>query len=233
MLQINRNNKKIGVGILLTLILMIFGGQSYAQSRYNFQVSGGYAFSENKTNGYNIDFSVNRKIWDIISLGVYYDLSVVNNYIPQISQTNGGEGYTNYFIPPALDKYIRSQQDMGFSQDLDNFSSIGIKTNFDFKMSKKLRAGFYVGMGMTKRVESHFFIASWTTTGNTLTAYTPATEFIDATELSYRYGIKLTYELSHRINFVFQAGHNTSKFKKYPFLATTYDKVNLGVALKF
>ena len=236
MLQINKNSKKIRVSILLTLILMIFGGQSFAQSKWNFQVTGGYAFSESKTNGYNIDLSVNRKIWDVISLGIYYGVSAVNNYITKISQTGGGGGYTNYFIPPALDEYIRSftqSQALNFSQDIDNFTSVGIKTNFDFKISKKFRLGFYIGMGITKRVQSHFFLESWTITGGKLTSYKPASQFIDATELSFRYGIKLTYELSHRINFVFQAGHNTSKFKKYAFNTTIYEKVNLGVALKF
>lgn len=236
MFQINKNSNKIGVSTLLTLILMIIGGQTFAQSKYSFQVTGGYAFSESKTNGYNIDLSFNRKIWDVISLGVYYDVSAVNNYITKISQTNGGGGYTNYFIPPALDNYIRSfsqSQAMNFSQDMDNFTSIGLKTNFDFKIAKKFRLGFYVGVGITKRVQSHFFLESWTISGNKLTAYKPASQFIDATELSFRYGIKLTYQLSHRINFVFQAGHNTSKFRKYPFNTTIYDKANLGVAYKF
>jgi len=98
---------------------------------------------------------------------------------------------------------------MNFSQDINNFTSVGIKTNFDFKIAKKFRLGFYVGTGITKRVQSHFFLESWTITGG-----------------------KLTYVLSQRINFVFQAGHNTSKYKKYPFDTTIYDKVNLGVALK-
>ena len=236
MLQIKKNSKKIGVSALLTLILMIFGGQSHAQSRYSFQVTGGYAFSESKTNGYNIDLSFIRKLWDVISLGISYDVSAVNNYITKITQTVVGGGYTNFFIPPALDKYIRSfsqLQALNFSQDIDNFTSVGIKTNFDFKIAKKFKIGFYVGMGITKRVQSHFFLESWTITGGKLTSYKPASQFIDATELSFRYGIKLTYELSHRINFVFQAGHNTSKYKKYPYNTTIYNKVNLGVALKF
>ncbi len=221
---------------MLTFVFLFLGNGVFAQSKYNFQVTGGYAFSESKTTGYNIDLSFNRKIWDVISLGVYYDVSAVNNYITKISQTGGGGGYTNYFIPPALDKYIRSfsqSQAMNFSQDIDNFTSIGLKTNFDFKIAKKFRLGFYVGVGITKRVQSHFFLESWTITGNKLTSYKPASQFIDATELSFRYGIKLTYELSHRINFVFQAGHNTSEYKKYPFNTTIYDKANLGVAYKF
>ncbi len=221
---------------MLTLVFLFLGNGAFAQSKYSFQVTTGYAFSENKTTGYNIDLSINRKVWDVISIGVYYDVSAVNNYITKISQTGGGGGYTNYFIPPALDKYIRSfsqSQAMNFSQDIDNFTSIGLKTNFDFKIAKKFRLGFYVGVGITKRVQSHFFLESWTITGNKLTAYKPASQFIDATELSFRYGIKLTYELSQRINFVFQAGHNTSEYKKYPFNTTIYDKANLGVALKF
>ena len=238
MLQIKKNNNKIGVSTLLTLILMILWGQVFSQSKYNFQVTSGYSylFSEIKTKGYNMDLSINRKVWSVISIGIYYDVSAVNNYISKISQTIGNGGYTNDFIPPALDKYIRSfshSQAAAFSQDMDNFTSIGIKTNFDFKMSKKFKAGFYVGMGITKRVQSHFFLETWTITGNKLTDYKPASQFIDATELSFRYGIKLTYEFSHRINFVFQAGHNTSKFKKYPFNTTIYDKANLGIALKF
>ena len=236
MFQIKKNSNKIGVSALLTLILMIIGGQAFAQSKYSFQVTAGYAFSESNTNGYNIDLSFNRKIWNIISLGVYYDVSAVNNYITKISQTGGGGGYTNYFIPPALDKYIRSfsqSQAMNFSQDIDNFTSIGLKTNFDFKIAKKFRLGFYVGVGITKRVQSHFFLESWTITGNKLTDYKPASQFIDATELSFRYGIKLTYELSHRRNSIFQAGHNASKYKKHPFNTTIYNKANLGAALKF
>jgi len=58
-LQINKN--KIGVSALLILILMIFGGQSYAQTKYNFQVTGGYSASVAwNVNGFNIDFSLNR-----------------------------------------------------------------------------------------------------------------------------------------------------------------------------
>lgn len=96
MLQMNKHSKKIGVSTVLTLILMIFGGQSFAQSKYNFQITGGYSVSESKTNGYNIDLSVSRKVWDVISFGIYYDVSAVNNYITKISQTDGGPGYTNY-----------------------------------------------------------------------------------------------------------------------------------------
>ena len=235
MLQINNNSKKIGISALLILILMIFGGQSFAQSKYNFQLTGGYSASEAwDVNGFNIDFSLNRHIWHFISLGLYYDVSVVNNYMPEISQTLGAQN--KYFIPSALDQYIMSLNDAeatDFNQVMDIFQSFGLKTNFDFKISPKIYVGFYFGVGLTKRLESVLFLSEWTVTNNKVTSYIPASQYVDATEMSFRYGLKFTYVLSQRINIVLQAGHNTSKFKKYPFNETTYEKVNVGVIFKF
>ena len=213
--------------ILFSILCLPF--LASAQSKFNFQVTGGYSISGDwNVNGYNIDLSINRKIGKFFSLGFYYDVSAVNNYIPQINQT--GEYYT---VPPALDRYILSNSTSDFSQIMDNFSSLGVKTNFDINIAKKFKAGFYAGMGITKRVESSLFLSELTFTNGELTGYKMASWHTDATELSFRYGFKLTYELSQRINLIFQAGHNTSKYKKYEFNTTTYDKANLGIALKF
>lgn len=224
---------------MLALIFLSMGKRVFAQSlvvpKYSFQVTGGYSVSEAwDVNGFNIDVSLNRHIWRFISLGLYYDVSGVNNYMPEISQTLGAQN--KYFIPPALDQYIKSltfSQALNFNQVMDVFRSFGLKTNFDFKISPNFYLGFYFGIGLTKRSVSTLFLAEFTVTNNKVTDYIPASQDVYATEMSFRYGIKLTYVLSQRINFVLQAGHNTSKFKKYPFNETTYEKANVGIVFKF
>ncbi len=237
MLQINKNSKKIGVSTLLTLIMMIFGGQSFAQSKYNFQVTGGYTVSDQQwnMNGYNVDMSLNRKVWDVISFGLYVDYDNVDDLIPQVN----GDG-SNYrggdFIPPALDTYIKSLyqwQAMNFSQDMASFLSYGIKTNFDFKISKKLKMGFGLGAGLTTRKWASFFLASFNSDQNgKVVDYNPATIFLKTTEFSWRYEFKFTYDLSKRIDLILLYGHNASHFKKYAVGFTTYEKLNLGIGIK-
>ena len=236
MLQINKNKKKIGVSALLTLILMTFGGQSFAQSRYNFQVTGGYTVSDQQwnMNGYNIDLSLNRKVWDVISLGLYVDYVNVDNLTPAFN--GNGNSYNDNFIPPALDSYIKSlylRQAMDFSQDMASFLSYGIKTNFDFKISKKLKMGFGLGAGLTTRKWASFFLASDSTGSNgKVVAYTPASLFLKTTEFSWRYEFKFTYDLSKKIDIILLYGHNASHFKKYAVGFTTYEKLNLGIGIK-
>lgn len=229
----------VRAGLVLALVFLSMGKSVFAQSpvmpKYSFQLTGGYSISEAwDVNGFNIDFSLNRHIWRFISLGLYYDVSVVNNYMPEISQTASGQ--SKYFISHALDQYIMSLNDsqaLDFNQVMDIFQSFGLKTNFDFKISPKIYLGFYFGVGLTKRLESVLFLSEWTVTYNKVTGYIPASQYVDATEMSFRYGLKFTYVLSQRINIVLQAGHNTSKFKKYPFNETTYEKVNVGMVFKF
>ncbi len=236
MLQINRNSKKIGVSTLLALILMIFGGQSFAQSKYNFQVTSGYTVSDQQLNmnGYNVDLSLNRKVWDVISFGLYVDYDNVNNLIPAFN--GNGNSYSGDFIPPALDTYLRSLslwQAMAFSQDMVSFLSYGIKTDFDFKISKKLKMGFGLGAGLTTRKWASFFLASDSTGSNgKVVAYTPASLFLKTTEFSWRYEFKVTYDLSKKIDIILLYGHNASHFKKYATGFTTYEKLNLGVGIK-
>lgn len=236
-------NKKyfLRAGMVLALTFLFFNVGVFAQGqqiipKYSFQVTGGYSISEDwAVNGYNIDLSLNRHIWRFLSVGLYYDVSSVNNYIPEISQSD--EGHANkYFIPLALDRYIKSLTDnqaFAFNQTMDVFRSFGFKTNFDFKISSKFNLGFYFGIGLTKRSVSSMFLSVFTVTNNRVTDYIPASQYVYATELSFRYGIKFTYVLSPRINFVLQAGHNTSKFKKYPYNETTYEKANMGIVFKF
>ncbi len=241
MLKNKKTNNKIRVIALLSLILISFAEQSFSQTKWNFQVSSGYAISQGWTQGYNIDFSINRKIWNVISVGFYYDVTEVNNFIPEISQSPGepGSGYysnANYFISPDLNKYILSlpaSEAFMFEQSLYNFMSFGLKTNFDFKIAKNFKLGFYVGTGITKRIISDFFLSEISSLDNKIIDYVPGIQYVYATELSFRYGLKLTYDISKKINFLIQIGHNTSKFKKHPYSATTYDKANIGVSYKF
>ncbi len=229
----------VRAGLVLALIFLFIGKGVFAQSpvvaKYSFQVTGGYSVSEAwDINGFNVDVSLNRHIWSFISLGLYYDVSGVNNYIPEISQTTGL--HDEYFIPPALDHYIKSltpSQAWSFNQVMDVFRSFGLKTNFDFKLSPKIYLGFYFGIGLTKRSESSLFLSVMIVTNDKVTDYILASQYVYATEMSFRYGLKLTYVLSQRINLVLQSGHNTSKFKKHPFNETTYEKGNVGVVFKF
>ena len=234
MLQINK--KKIRVSALLILILIIFGGQSFSQSKYNFQVTGGYTVSDLKwnMNGYNINLSLNRKVWDVISLGLYVDYVNVDNLIPEVNGT--GNSYNNNFIPPDFDSYLKSLsgwQAMNFSQDMASFLSYGIKTNFNFKISKKIKMGFGLGAGLTTRKWASFFLASDSTGSNgKVVAYTPASLFLKTTEFSWRYEFKFTYDLSKKIDIILLYGHNASHFKKYAVGFTTYEKLNLGVGFR-
>ncbi len=236
MYQINKNSNKIRVSVLLTLILMILGGQTFSQSKYNFQVTGGYSISDQQwnMNGYNIAMSLNRKIWDVISFGLYVDYDNVNNLNPAFN--GNGNSYSGDFIPPALDRYLRSLstwQAMAFSQDVASFLSYGIKTNFDFKISKKLKMGFGLGAGLTNREWASFFLASDSTGSNgKVVAYTPASLFLKTTEFSWRYEFKFTYKLSKRMDLILLFGHNASHFKKYATGFTTYEKLNLGIGIK-
>jgi hypothetical protein len=158
----------------------------------------------------------------------------VDNLIPEVN--GDGSNYGGDFIPSALDSYIKSLSQgeaMSFSQDQANFLSYGIKTNFDFKISKKFKIGFGIGMGLTTRKWASLFLAmvDFDANGNIID-YTPATIFLKVTEFSWRYGIKFTYDVSKRTSIILQVGHNASDFKKYSTGFTTYIKGNLGVGIK-
>ncbi len=231
-------NKKLlttRAGMVLALIFLFLGNGASAQSKYDLQVTGGYSVSDQwNLNGYNVDLSVNRNIWSVISLGVYLDYDNVDNLIPEVN--GNGSNYSGNFIPTALDAYIKSLswgEAMSFSQDQVNFLSYGIKTNFDFKIYKKFKMGFYVGMGFTTRKwASLFLVSSSVDTNGKIVDYTPGTIFLKTTEFSWRYGVKFTYNISQRMNIVLQAGHNASNIKKYSTGYTTYVKANLGIAIK-
>ncbi len=220
----------------LVLLAFVFYFPALSQSKYNLQVTGGYAISDSwDVNGYNVGVSVNRKIWSVISAGIYFDNSSVDNLIPEMN--SDGARHNEKFVPPALDNYIRSldyTEALAFSQRVLNFMSFGGQVSFDFKISKCFKLGFYGGMGMTTRKESHFFLSDfqYDYEKNKLVDYTPITLFLKASELSFRYGMKFTFVLSDRFNLVLQVAHNASKYKKYPFGNTTYSHANLGVEIK-
>lgn len=232
-----QNNKHLAkkAGIMLTLVFLFLGNGAFAQSKYDLQVTGGYSFSDQwDMNGYNIDLSVNRNIWSVISIGLYLDYDNVDNLIPEVN--GNGSNYSGNFIPYTLDAYIKSLtggEAIGFSQDMANFLSYGVKTNFDFKIFKKFKMGFNVGVGLTTRKWASLILSTFSTgTNGKVEDYTPATIFLKTTEFSWRYDIKFTYNLSQRINAVLQIGHNASSFKKYSTGYTTYLKANIGIAVK-
>ncbi len=234
MLQ-NKKQLTIRAGMVLALIFLFLGNGAFAQSKYDLQVTGGYSVSDSwDMNGYNFDISVNRNIWSVISIGAYLDYDNVDNLIPEVN--GNGSNYSGNFIPFTLDSYIKSLSQgeaMFFSQDQANFLSYGIKTNFDFKIFRKFKIGFYVGIGLTTRKwASLFLISSDTDANGNITAYTLGTIFLKTTEFSWRYGFKFTYNISKRINVILQIGHNASDFNKYSTGFTTYTKANLGVAIK-
>jgi len=221
--------------MVLALIFLFLGNRASAQSKYDLQVTGGYAVSDDwDVNGYNVDISVNRNIWDVISAGLYLDYTNVDNLIPEVN--GNGSNYSGNFIPTALDTYIRSLtqgQAMTFSQDQVNFLSYGIKTTFDFKIYKKFKMGFNVGIGLTTRKWASLFLASTSYSADgKIVDYTPGTIFLKTTEFSWRYDIRFTYNISQRMNIVLQLGHNASDIKKYSTGYTTYLKANLGIAIK-
>jgi len=224
---------------MLALILLLSANTGRAQSKYNLQITGGYAVSEDwDVNGSNLDLSLSRKIWSVISMGIYYDQTNVDNLKTKFNANGARQNANGFFIPPALDQYIKSSDFPGFysgwSQNISNFKSLGFQTNFDFKMSSKFKAGFYVGLGLTQRKTTSMILseAVFDNTTGLIIDYTPASLFLKATEFSSRYGLKFSYTLSPKFNLILQAGHNTSSFKKYSYGRTAYTIMNLGVAFK-
>ncbi len=155
--------------------------------------------------------SVNRNVWSVISFGLYLDYDNVDNLIPEVN--GNGSNYSGNFIPTTLDAYIRAGN-RGFSQDMANFLSYGIKTNFDFKISKKFKMGFGLGMGLTTRKWASYFLSSDSTYDGKIVTYNMSTIFLKTTEFSWRYDIKFTYDLSKRMDIILQFGHNASDFNK-------------------
>ncbi len=233
-----QNKKQLSkrAGFVLALAFLFIGNGLMAQSKYDLQVTGGYAISDQNLNmnGYNVDISVNRNIWSVISIGVYLDYTNVDNLIPEVN--GNGSNYSGNFIPYAYDAYLKSLtwgEALGFSQDMANFLSYGVKTNFDFKISRKFKMGFSLGMGLTTRKWASLILSNFSTGANgKVTDYTPATIFLKVTEFSWRYGFKFSYALSKRINVILLLGHNASDFKEYSTGFTTYTKANLGMAIK-
>ena len=220
----------------LVLLAFVFYLPALSQSKYNLQITGGYAMTDMTpaNHGYNFDISLNRNIWSVISAGVYVDYTSTDNLMPEV---NGNASYYGgNFIPTALDAYIKSltyEEALRFSQDQASFLSYGIKVNFDFKISKKFKMGFGLGMGMTSRKSASLFLSSFNYDLNGMVNdYTPATILTKATEFSWRYDFNFTYQLSERINAVVQLGHNASNFEKHPTGFTTYIKGNIGIAVK-
>ncbi|MCF6214532.1 MAG: hypothetical protein L3J45_10975 [Flavobacteriaceae bacterium] len=235
------NNKQLikRAGFMLALTLLLLGNKGMAQSKYNLQITKGYAVSEDwDVNGSNLDLSVSRKIWSVISVGLYYDLTNVDNLKTKYNSNGARQNANGFFIPPALDQYIKSSDFPGFfsgwEQNISNFKSFGFKTNFDFKVSSKFKAGFYVGLGLTQRKIVSMFLSDAVIDDTTglIIDYTPASLFLKTTEFSSRYGLKFSYVLSPKFNLILQAGHNTSSFKKYSYGKTAYTIMNLGVAFK-
>ena len=221
---------------MLALVFLILGNGAFAQSKYNLQVTGGYAMADMTpdNHGYNFDISLNRNIWSVISAGVYVDYTNTDNLMPEVN--GNGTYYGGNFIPYALDAYIKSLtfgEALDFSQDQASFLSYGIKVNFDFKISKRFKMGFGLGMGLTTRKSASLFLSSFTIVPNkTVDDYTPATILIKVTEFSWRYDFNFTWSVSDRINAVLQLGHNASNFEKHPTGFTTYLKANAGIAVK-
>lgn len=115
-----------------------------------------------------------------------------------------------------------------------SFSSLGIETAFKLKVFKKFETKFYLGMGITQRKYSAMFLADfkYNLTTDKIIEYTPATIFIKATELSFRYGIMFVYKFSQKLNFILQIGKNASSFRKYNTGNTNYFKANIGLSIK-
>ncbi len=231
-----QNKKQLSkrAGLMLALVFIFFGNRAFAQSKYNLQITGGYAISDQyfDVNGYNIDISVNRKIWDVISGGVYLDYTNVDNLIPEVN--SNGSNYDGDFIPTPLKNYLISLSPgelMTFSQDMTNFLSYGIKINFDFKISRKFKLGFYGGMGLTTRKLASLFVASYDYSSGSYQNINFASIYLKTTEFSLRWGVKFTYALSQKLHLILQIGDNNSKYKKYATGFTTYQKANLGIAL--
>ena len=225
-------------GFMLALTLLLLNNKGMAQSKYNLQITNGYAVSEDlDVNGSNLDLSINRIIWSVISMGIYYDQSNVDNLKTKFN-ANGSRDTNGFFISPALDQYIKSSDFPGYfsgwSQNISNFKSFGFKTNFDFKMSQKFKAGFYMGLGLTQRKIATMILSDAVIENTTglIIDYTPASKNLKVTEFSSRYGLKFSYVLSPKFNLILQTGHNTSSFKKYSYGQTAYTKINLGLAFK-
>lgn len=233
-----QNKKQLSkrAGFVLALAFLFIGNGLMAQSKYDLQVTGGYAISDQNLsmNGYNVDISVNRNVWSVISLGVYWDYTNVDNLIPEVN--GNGSNYSGNFIPYTYDAYLKSLtggEALGFSQDMANFISYGIKANFDFKITRKFKMGFSLGMGLTTRKWASLFLSDFSTGANgKVTDYTPATIFLKVTEFSWRYDFNFNYQLSKSINAVLQLGNNASDFTKYSTGFTTYLKANIGIAVK-
>ncbi len=231
----NKKQPITRAGMVLALVFLLLGNTAFAQSKYDFQVTGGYTISDHEfdMNGYNVDISVNRKIWDVISGGIYLDYANVDNLIPEVN--GNGSSYSGNYIPPTLKNYLISLSPydlMTFSQNMTNFLSYGVKINLDFKVSRKFKLGFYGGMGLTTRKWASYFVSTFRGTTNHYESIQLSTIFLKTTEFSLRWGIKFTYGLSRKINLVLQLGDNNSKYKKYSTGFTTYQKANLGVAIK-
>jgi hypothetical protein len=170
-------------------------------------------------------------------MGIYYDQTNVDNLKTKYNANYTRQNANGFLIPPALDQYIKSLDLSGyfnFHQEIATFTSMGFKTNFDFKVSSKFKAGFYVGLGLTQRKTTSMILSEATIDNTTglIIDYTPASLFLKATEFSSRYGLKFSYILSTKFNFIMQVGHNVSSFKKYSYGRTAYTKINLGVAFK-
>jgi hypothetical protein len=232
------NNKQLikRAGFMLALTLLLLGNKAKAQTKYNLQVTGGYATSEDaNVNGANIELSISRPLWKFISIGIYNDYSSVDNL--QAKFNSNGSRQNKFFIPPKLDVYIKSltaSDAYNFDQKEVSFSSLGLETAFKIKVFKKFETRFYLGMGLTQRKLSAMFLSDFKSdlTTNKIIEYTPATIFIKATELSFRYGVMFDYKISKKLYVVLQVGNNTSSFRKYDTGNTNYAKANLGVSIK-
>ncbi len=228
-------NTRAGILLALVLFVFVFYLPVQSQSKYNLQITGGYAITDlhPDNNGYNFDISFNRNIWSVISAGVYVDYANTDNLIPEVN--GNGTLYGGDFIPYALDTYIRSltwSDVSGFSQDMANFLSYGMKVNFDFKIFKRFKMGFGLGLGATTR-KSASMILSYAHFGanGTVDNYKIATVFLKTTEFSWRYDFNFTYNFSERIKAILQLGHNASKYEKHPTGFTSYVKANIGIAI--
>lgn len=221
---------------MLALTLLLLGNKGKAQAKYSLQITKGYAVSEDaNVNGTNIEISISRPLWKFISIGIYNDYSSVDNL--QTKFNSSGSRQNKFFIPPKLDAYIKSLTVLevySFDQKEVSFSSLGLETVFKFKVFKKFETRFYLGMGITQRKLSAMFLSDfkYNLTTNKIIEYTPATIFIKATELSFRYGVMFDYKLSQKLYIVLQVGNNTSSFRKYNTGNTNYAKANLGVSIK-
>jgi len=223
-------------GFMLALTLLLLGNKGRAQTKYSLQITKGYAVSEDaNVNGTNIEISISSPLWKFISIGIYNDYSSVDNL--QTKFNSSGSRKNKFFIPPKLDAYIKSltaSKAFAFDQKEVSFSSLGIETAFKLKVFKKFETKFYLGMGITQRKYSAMFLSDfkYNLTTDKIIEYTPATIFIKATELSFRYGIMFVYKFSQKLNFILQIGKNASSFRKYNTGNTNYFKANIGLSIK-